>query len=272
MSKYAEYDARAEEADRRITQLSTRVEAMATENAALKKKVAQLEKQVAGMKNAGGKKEKAEKAPKEKKEKKEKAPKKKGGDKKKAVDPDAEKKLFKAALKEGGKKGQDICGLNEMGGVSYFHIAVDNAFGRWDLIEEVMKGFNTPVDPAGEDRKGGAAHLGKCLLSAADDKLIIYINVPKTEFTEAASGQDWLDVMLPVLGKGAKILETKGDFIKAEAPADTDNNLFPLKMRDSAINMGFDMLKKKKLVIDQGSDEDIDYGELASAAGWDEDY
>lgn len=269
MSKYAEYDARAEEADRKITELSTRVEAMAKENTDLKKKVAQLEKQVSGMKGAASKapKEKKEKAPKEKKEKA-----KQGGGKKAEEAAKAEKALWKAALKEGGKKGQDICGLNEMGGVSYFHIAVDNAFGRWDLIEEVMKGFNTPVDPAGEDRKGGAAHLGKCLLSAADAKLIIYCHVPKTEFTEAASAQEWIDVMMPVLGKGAKITETKGEYIKAEAPADTDKNLFPLKMRDSAINMGFDMLKKKKLVIDQGSDEDIDYGELATAAGWDDDY
>jgi hypothetical protein len=201
-----------------------------------------------------------------------KAAKAKGGDKggkkggNKGKDEDKEKKLFKAALKEGGKKGQDICGLNEMGGVRFFHLALDNAFGRWDLTEEIMKGFNLPVAEGAEERKGGAGHLGKFLMSAGEKTLVLYCHVPKVAQGDATA-REWVDTVLPALGPGAKIIEDKGEFIKVEAPADTDKNLFPLKMRDSAINLGFDFLKKRKLVVDAGSDDDIDYGALAEEAG-----
>jgi hypothetical protein len=281
MSKYAEYDARAAEADKRIAELAARVAAMesgassgassggdsdlAKENAQLKKKIVGLEKKIAGLQKAaaGGGKKKDKKKGGEKQQQK----KKKGGNDKKAEEKaEKEKKMVKTSIKEGGKKGQDICGLNEMGGVRFFHLALDNAFGRWDLVEHTMAGFNLPVAEGAEERKGGAGHLGKFLMSAGETKLLLYCHVPKVAQGDATA-KEWVDTVMPALGPGAKILEDKGDFIKVEAPADTDKNLFPLKMRDSAINLGFDFLKKRKLVVDAGSDDDIDYGALAEEAG-----
>lgn len=42
-----------------------------------------------------------------------------------------------------------------------------------------MKGANTPVDPEGEERKGGAQNIAKAFLSAGDDRLCIYLHVPE---------------------------------------------------------------------------------------------
>jgi hypothetical protein len=275
-SKYAEYDARAAEADKRISELAARVAAMEKaggnsgggdaalkkENEALKKQVAKLEAQIAGMKKAGSKKDKPKKEPKAQQPSK--------ADKKAAAAEEAaakkKKDEIKAAKKEGGKKGQDICGLNEMGGVMFFHLTMDNSFGRWDLIELSMEGFNTPVDPSAEDRKGGAGHLGKCLLSAGEKEVILYAHVPAPANKEATA-KEWVSAMLPGMGKQAKIIEEKGDYIKAVCPGDEKAGLYPLKMRDTLINQGFEFLKKKKLVIDAGSDDDVDYGALAAEGG-----
>lgn len=153
-----------------------------------------------------------------------------------------------------------------MGGVQFFHLTMDNSFGRWELIEQSMAGFNTEIDETAEERKGGAGHLGKALLSAGDEAVIIYCHVPAPANKEATARQ-WVEAMLPGMGKGAKIIEEKGDFIKAIAPGDERAGLYPLKMRDTLINQGFEFLKKKKLVIDAGSDDDVDYGAMADEAG-----
>jgi hypothetical protein len=256
-------------------------------NAALEAKNTQLEAKIAhltkdltkGAGGAGG--DKADKAAKKKADKaaKKAANKAKGGgeqqmskaDKKKAEAAEEAKKkegkLLKAAIKEGGKKGQDICGLNEMGGVLFYHITTDNSFGRWDLLEATMGGFNAEIDPEAEDRKGGASHLGKALFSAGDDKLIAYVNVPKKVESAGATGKEWAESFMLVLGPGAKIVEAKGDFLKIEAPKDENANLYPLKMRDAAIGLGFDFLRKRKLVVDADSDDDIDFGAQAAAGG-----
>jgi hypothetical protein len=41
----------------------------------------------------------------------------------------ADPKALAAAKKEGGKKGQDLCGMADMGGIRFFHVAIDNANG-----------------------------------------------------------------------------------------------------------------------------------------------
>jgi hypothetical protein len=288
MSKYAEYDRRADEADKRINELAARVAAMESgkggDNKDLLQKIKDLEAQVKKLENENSNLKKqlsSNKPKKEKKEKKEKQPQqqqpskkdkkaaKKAADAAKKAEDDKKKeaKLLKASKKEGGKKGQDICGLNEMGGVLFFHITVDNAFGRWDLMELTMEGFNAKIDPEAEDRKGGAAGLGKALFSAGDEKLLVYINVPKAAAEAGATGKEWCESIMICLGPQAKIIEEKGDFLKVEAPKDENANLYPLKMRDAAIGLGFDFLRKRKLVIDADSDDDMDYGAMADEAG-----
>lgn len=52
----------------------------------------------------------------------------------------------KDAIKEGGKKGQDLNGVAAMGGVTYFNVAVETPEGDMDLLEHVLEGANTEVD------------------------------------------------------------------------------------------------------------------------------
>lgn len=59
---------------------------------------------------------------------------------------------------------QDLSGLEDMGGIHFFHVALESCEGNWELMEEAMQGANAPAE--GDERKGGAGEIGKAFLSA----------------------------------------------------------------------------------------------------------
>lgn len=75
--------------------------------------------------------------------------------------------------------------------------------------------------------------------------------------------QEWAERLMTMMPK-AKILEETDEIIKIVMPADTDNNVFPLKARDAAIDAGFKLLREKGLVpVADDSDDDVNYAEAA---------
>ena len=179
------------------------------------------------------------------------------------------------AFKEGAKKGQDLSGLEDMGGVHFFHVALENCEGDWELVEKAMDGANTPVDERAEDRKGGAQLIGKAFLSASAERLCIYVHVPDN-LTSFVAIEDWLDVLCkmsyatviqaPCKSHG----EDGGLFAKAEvlklpyvplkdlSAASAPVEIFPLKLRDSAIGAGFAFLRSKGLVPENDDSSELE--------------
>lgn len=163
-------------------------------------------------------------------------------------------KLLAAAFKEGGKKGQDLAGFADIGGVKYFHVALENCNGSWELTEAAMNGANTVVDEAAEERKGGALNIAKAFLSANEDRLCIYLHVPE-ELSEKVPINEWFDVL--VKASGATVLEPpKNGFAKAELLHVPE--VFPLKVRDSAIGLGFAYLRSKGVIPDEESSMEME--------------
>ena len=74
-----------------------------------------------------------------------------------------EKKL-KKVIKEGGKRGVEIEGAADMGGLAYFCTKVDEPEGDMDLLLESVKAMNAVPDPEDEERKGCSRHIGKMVL------------------------------------------------------------------------------------------------------------
>lgn len=191
-----------------------------------------------------------------------------GGEKKaekkeKTVDPKVaaalRAKLEAKCTKEGGKKAQDIAGLRDMGGVSYFHVSMESCEGDFGLLQCAMDGMNKPCPEDAEERSGGADEIGKCLLSYSDAKLAIYMHVPKN-LQEVCSIDDWYNAM----SVGLPIIKLSGDkeFLQAELLSDPDNNIFPMKIRDDLINKGYQHLAAQQLVMPDDDDEDeIAYGD-----------
>merc|ERR1712083_1256854 len=106
----------------------------------------------------------------EPKAKKEAAPKKEGKKdakpKEEAKEPTKEdlekekKAKIKKVVKEGGKRGVEIEGAADMGGLGFFCTSVDEPDGDLELLEECMKAMNAKSDPTEEERKGGSGHIG----------------------------------------------------------------------------------------------------------------
>jgi hypothetical protein len=172
-------------------------------------------------------------------------------------------KVKKACIKEGGKKGVDLVGVSDMGGVSFFNLAVETPNGDVEQLKLVMEGANLPVDEGAEERKGGASGLGKMFLSAGDDQLAVYCHVPKTLAEEKkVTMVDWVAALNAVL-KG-EILEQTEEYTTIVAKKDADNNRFPLKMRDEAIAAGLAFLRENGLIpANDSSSDDVNYAEAA---------
>ncbi|GLC42912.1 hypothetical protein PLESTB_001813800 [Pleodorina starrii] len=176
----------------------------------------------------------------------------------------------KAAKKEGGKKGVDISGMSDMGGVKFFNVTLESCNGDLELVSTALEGMNAPVDEAAEERKGGAGHLGKLLLSAGDKTLALVCNVPKdlAEQYEHVKASEWVDKVVEAAGGKVAKREEEGEVIKVLIEGDTENGLFPLKMRDAASSAGFAFLREKNLLPADDSDDDYIPDPEAAGIEW----
>uniref|UniRef100_A0A0G4GR00 Uncharacterized protein n=1 Tax=Chromera velia CCMP2878 TaxID=1169474 RepID=A0A0G4GR00_9ALVE len=163
-------------------------------------------------------------------------------------------KQIKAAIKEGGKKGQDLAGINDMGGISFFTLSMETPDGNMELLEKVMEGANKEVDEAAEERKGGSGHIAKAFLSSGEQQLAILIDLPP-EQKEKIDKAEWMDRMLKAVGAGEVI---GSDDRQIKALVKKEGEVFPIKARDVAIAASFAFLREKELVPPPQDDDDWD--------------
>jgi len=169
-------------------------------------------------------------------------------------------------VKEGGKRGVEIEGAADMGGLGFFCTQMDGPEGDVQMLIESMKAMNQVSDPTEEERKGGAGKLGKMIFSSTDEKFSAVAYVPKDK-AEECNATEWLsEVVLAAAGKDA--VSTIQNFEGIESkywaavciPANPEAGLFPIKIRDPALSNAYTFLKKRGLFPDQESDdEDDDY-------------
>ena len=181
--------------------------------------------------------------------------------------PSKAEKAVAAAKKEGGKKGQDLIGMCEMGGMYFHNVLLEMVNAKWDLMQNALEGMNAEVDDKAEDRKGGAGKLGKILYSCDKEfnKLIVLCHVPaETAKEKEFDAKAWFTAVTSAIG--VTEFETDGDVMKFEVTKDAEAGRFPQKLVDQAMSAGFQYLREKGLMMDD-DDEDLDYGELAEAAG-----
>merc|ERR1712061_931039 len=101
------------------------------------------------------------------------------------------KDKLKKVIKEGGKRGVEIEGAADMGGLQFFCTSVDLPEGDLDLLVESMKAMNAKSDPTEEERKGGSGHIGKMIFSAGTEQLAVVAYVPDAKQGEL-SCEEWL--------------------------------------------------------------------------------
>merc|ERR1712107_463448 len=113
--------------------------------------------------------------------------------------PEDPAKKLKKVIKEGGKRGVEIEGAADMGGLQFFCTSVDEPEGSTDLLMESVKAMNAKSDPTEEERKGGSGHIGKMVFSAGVEKQAELVC------------EEWLAKVLSMYG-GSKTVSTAKDY------------------------------------------------------------
>lgn len=171
-------------------------------------------------------------------------------------------KLLKQIVKEGGKRGVEIEGAADMGGLQFFCTMIDKPEGDLDLLIEAMKAMNARSDPTEEERKGGAGKIGKMIFSYSEAKWSAVAYVPKDK-ASICSAKEWLSEVVVMVSNAACVNTIKTfegiderSWAAITIEKDGEKNLFPIKMRDPAISNAYTFLKKKDLFPDDDSDDE----------------
>merc|ERR1719482_613192 len=122
--------------------------------------------------------------------------------------PEVDPKALKAIVKEGGKKGAEVAGAADMGGMTHMNVSLDLPEGRVDMMLKALEAMNVDIDPAAEETKGGAGHVAKALFSYGPDRVGVVCYVPK-ELQDRVTADVW----------AAKIVESMGGEMKGKATA-----------------------------------------------------
>merc|ERR1711871_444355 len=196
-----------------------------------------------------------------KKEKKE--AKKKGGKEEKAPDAEADAKAaakkLKAVEKEGGKRGVEIEGAADMGGLAFFCTTLMEPDGDLELLEKAFAATNAIPNPdPEEERRGGAGGVGKMVFSAGPQGLAVICNVPE-ELQQDKEMQDaparkamfadkWVQTVINRFEKEAgKLTVQEGSnasFAKAFIPANPEKGFFALKFKDDCMSYAYEVLSQ----------------------------
>jgi len=171
-----------------------------------------------------------------------------------AEDPEkARKDKLKKVIKEGGKRGVEIEGAADMGGLQFFCTSVDCPEGDVDMLLECLNAMNAKSDPTEEERKGGSGHIGKMIFSAGVEHLAVAAYVPEEKQSEL-SCEEWLKVVLGAFG--GEVQRAAKDVCLGVVKANQDKGVFPLKIREPMILEANNFLRKKGLFPDNDDDDD----------------
>jgi len=173
----------------------------------------------------------------------------------KKSDPVADRKaLMKKVVKEGGKRGVEIEGAADMGGLQFFCTAVEFPDGDLEMLRASLDAMNEKSDPTEEERKGGSGNIGKMIFSCGTQQLAVAAYVPEAKQGELVC-KEWLEKVVSMF-PGGKVTSSAKDVCIGIVPADGDKNIFPLKIREPMILEANNFLRKKGLFPEDKSDSD----------------
>jgi len=166
---------------------------------------------------------------------------------------EAQKGKMKKVVKEGGKRGVEIEGAADMGGLQFFCTSVDEPEGDLVLLKECLRAMNAKADDGAEERKGGSGHIGKMLFSAGTEQLAVVAYVPKAKRKELDCAE-WLKAVLDT--QSGEVVGGSAAVSTGCVKANADKGIFPLKIRESMIVEANNFLRKRGLFPEDDDDDD----------------
>lgn len=218
----------------------------------------------------------------DKADKKEKAPKQEKAPEKKPDDAVLEKKkrekLIAKVEKEGGKKGVEVEGAADLGGLAFFCTYVMEPDGDMDLLEMCFAAMNAEPDPTAEERRGGASGVGKIVFSAGQRQLSLVCNVPYDKTTDtpnsdpekppmmAMHAAEWVQGVLEpfkdeIKGNVSVWPLSTSEFAKASVELNDEDiaaGTATIRLKDEMMKRAYQILNEKNCFEDDGNDGESD--------------
>merc|ERR1719463_734572 len=171
-----------------------------------------------------------------------------------------DEKEVKTIKKEGGKKGSEIAGAADMGGMTFMNCSLDSmdlggkTIGEPDRMEIALAEMNRPVKEGEEEAKGGSEHVAKALFSYGSAKTGILCYVPD-EHKKTLGADKWCEEIVKTLGGKVLPGATPG-LAKGEIMGDEKAGKFPIKLKDDALQASIQYLVKIGVFPDKDDDSD----------------
>ena len=190
----------------------------------------------------------------------------------------AKEKVLKTVIKEGGKKGVEIEGAAEMGGLDFFCTTIESPEGDQALLLTAMQAMNADPDPLAEERKGCSGFVGKMIFSAGTTQLAIVAYVPKPESNKSSSKVEvtqWIEAVCaavdgtvtnsksdapPQFINEGKPFECPhgGHFAEAVVVSNPEAGKYAIKDKDTAMAAAFAFLREHGAFPEDTGDDDDD--------------
>jgi len=171
-----------------------------------------------------------------------------------------DEKDLKAIKKEGGKKGSEIAGAADMGGMSFMNCSLDSmdlggkTIGEVERMVFTLSEMNRPVKEGEEEAKGGSGHVAKALFSYGTTKTGVLCYVPQ-EHQKTVTAEKWCKEIVESLG-GKVLPGATAELAKGEIMGNGDKGLFPIKLKDDALQKSIQYLVKIGVFPDKDDDSD----------------
>lgn len=174
-------------------------------------------------------------------------------------------KILKQVIKEGGKKGVEIAGAADMGGLDFFCSNMQFPGGDIEMLIASMDAMNKEIDPEDEEAKGGSGEVGKMIFSGTDEcddaKCVAVAHVPASK-THIINAKEW---MTEVMSHYSPTAVLYGECTATRAcmviTMDSAQGRFILKDKDSMLPVAREYLKSKNAIPqkEQADDDDMEW-------------
>mmetsp|Transcript_15057 Transcript_15057/g.33525 ORF Transcript_15057/g.33525 Transcript_15057/m.33525 type:complete len:195 (-) Transcript_15057:253-837(-) len=168
-----------------------------------------------------------------------------------------QEKAVKKVTKAGGKRGVEIEGAADMGGLHCFSTFIEEPNGDEWLLLEALKAMNIVCKPDEEERKGCSGHICKSVYSThVENKHMSYIvYVPKDQ-QEKVDLKGWFEAVNKAV-MGDKVAEAS-TMILGKVANDPDAGKFILKLKDEFQAASLQYLRSTGNFPEAGNDDSDD--------------
>ena len=131
--------------------------------------------------------------------------------------------------------------------------------GNVDQLRAQMDAMNAPCEPDAEERRGGAGHVGKMLVSSEERTAVALVCYVPEDKQSKLTAAEWMEYVAGQIK--AEVLFASPGYAYAIMKYDTAAGRFPLKEKDTAISHSTLILRTKGLMPDDSDSSEMIFGD-----------